>query len=167
MRLIVGNTISVVFIVVAIVLAFEARHIDNPFRFVLLLISWFVMLYFSHCLTHYIVGRILGVEFSHYFLSKSMLAKAGIPVVSRLFSVRAFLTLKIKRRAGRKAMFAMFLSGALASMFTPLVVVYIAFSFDRQSAIFLLLLSLFNICFTGYFSYKHGCIRKALNSLQG
>jgi len=165
MRLIVGNTISAVFIVVAIVLAFEAQHIDNPYRFVLLLISWFAMLYFSHCLTHYIVGRILGVEFSHYFLSKSMLAKAGIPVVSRLFSVKVFLTLKIKRRAGKKAMFAMFLSGALASMFTPLVVVYIAFGFDKQLATILLLLSLFNICFTGYFSYKHGCIRKALNSL--
>jgi len=167
MRLVIGNTISIFFIMFAIVIAFKSQQFKNPLRLLILLVSWFLMLYFTHCLSHYIVGRMLGVQFSHYFLSRSMLAKAKIPVVSRLFSARIFLTLKIKNRAGRKAMFAMFISGALASMFTPLVIVLIAFSFDKHSAMILLLLSLFNICFTGYFSYKYGCIRKALNSLKG
>jgi len=138
---------------------------DFSFRIVPLTICWFSMVYFPHCLAHYVVGRIFGVEFSHYTLSSSMLSKSGIPILSRIFSAKVFLTLRIKKRSGKKSMFAMFLSGPIASMLSPLSIVYIASTYDPTSAKFLAILTVLNIVFSGYFSYKNGCIRKAINSL--
>jgi hypothetical protein len=166
MRIALVNSISILSIILILITAYELRKVQNPLRILLLTICWFSMVYFPHCLAHYVVGRLLGVEFSHYTLSKSMLSKAGLPIVSRIFSVRAFLTLRIKRRSGRMAMFAMFLAGPLASMFSPFAIPLIVSSYDQTSAKILTALTIFNIIFTGYFSYKHGCIRKALNSLK-
>ncbi len=161
-----GNAISITFIAVAIILSNLSRYLENPFRLIVLITCWFLMLYFTHCLSHYIVGTLMGVKFSHYFLSKSMLSKSGIPFVSAIFSKKIFLTIKIKKKAGRKAMFFMFLAGPLSSMFSPLLVFYIAYSFDRFSAFVILLIIILNAIFTGYNSYRYGCIRKAMDSLK-
>ncbi|ADB57102.1 hypothetical protein [Archaeoglobus profundus] len=166
MRVGLVNALLLAGISLTVVAAYECRTLSNPLRLIALTVCWFAMIYFPHCLAHYIVGRFLGVEFSHYTISKSMLSKVGIPIISKLFSARIFLTLRIKKRAGKRAMFAMFLAGPLASMLCPLVVVYIAYSYDRVSATLLAILTIFNILFAGYFSCKHGCIRKALNSLR-
>mgnify|MGYP000058806896 CR=1 FL=1 len=163
--LFVGNSLSLLILSTAIVLAEYGWLTPPPVRIFILIVCWFLVLYFSHCLTHYIVGRLLGVEFDYYFLSSSMLSKANIPL-SNIFSTRIFLTLKIRRRATKRKMFIMFLSGPLASMFFPLIVVIIAHGYDRLSSTILALISMANILFTGYFSYKHGCIRKAINSLR-
>ena len=163
--LFVGNSLSLLILSTAILLAEYGWLTPPPVRIFILIVCWFLVLYFSHCLTHYIVGRLLGVEFDYYYLSSSMLSKANIPL-SNIFSTRIFLTLKIRRRATKRKMFIMFLSGPLASMFFPLIVVIIAHGYDRLSSTILALISMANIFFTGYFSYKHGCIRKAINSLR-
>jgi len=166
MKVGVVNALLLAGIFATVITAYECKFLSNPLRLIVLTVCWFSMIYLPHCLAHYVIGRILGVEFSHYITSKSMLSKAGIPLISKFFSARIFLTLKIKRRAGKRAMFAMFLAGPLASMLFPLIIVCIAYSYDQFTAIILATLTIFNILFTGYFSFRHGCIRKALNSLR-
>ncbi len=166
MRIALVNSISILCIILTLITAYELRNVQNPLRILLLTICWFSMVYFPHCLAHYVVGRLLGVEFSHYTLSKSMLSKARLPIMSRIFSVKVFLTLRIKKRSGKRAMFFMFLAGPLASMLSPFTISFIVLSYDQTSAKIFTALTIFNILFTGYFSYKHGCIRKALNSLK-
>lgn len=165
--LIVGNVLSICMLILAIIITKRAFLIYQPLRILILLICWFLMLYFSHCLSHYIVGRILGIRFRYYFLSKSMLSKAGIPVISRLLSVKAFLTLKLVEKPKGWRGFAMFIAGPLASMFSPLVIVAFTYGYDKSSSAILLIVTIVNIVFTGYYSYRYGCIRKALGSLHG
>ncbi len=161
----IGNLASVSVLVIAVLIARQACELVQPIRFLILLICWFTMLYFSHCLSHYIVGRVLGIEFRYYFLSRSMLSKAGIPLISKLFSAKVFLTLKLAERPRGWRGFAMFIAGPLASMFSPLLIVWVS-SCDPTSSTPLLALTIGNALFTGYFSFKHGCIRKALDCLK-
>ena len=92
-----------------------------------------------------------------------MLSKANILILSKLLSKRIFLTLVIER--GWK-IFAMFLAGPIASMFSPLSIVLISYEFDKAIAISLTILTIFNLVFTGYYSYRYGCIRKDIDSLR-
>ncbi len=133
----------------SIFVAFKVKYLP------ILLICWFATLYSSHCLAHYIVGKLLGFEFSHYTLSKSMLHK----VSPKIFSAKIFLTLRIKKKQTGWKCFFMFLSGSLASMFLPFSIAFIS------GNLIIMVLSVFNLVFTGYFSYKYGCIRKALSCL--
>jgi len=164
--LLIGNAVSIGMLILAIEIAKHAYALPDIPRILVLIICWFTMLYFSHCLSHYIVGRLLGIKFRYYFLSSSMLAKAGIPIISRLLSVKAFLTLKLAEKPKGWRGFAMFIAGPIASMLSPLIIVAIAFSYDRFASAILLALTIGNCTFTGYFSYKHGCIRKGLNALR-
>ena len=167
MKLIIGNAISFIFIFVAVYFSEISRFLPFIYRVFVLLLCWYFMLYFTHCLSHYIVGRIVGVEFSHYFFSKSMLSKAKIPVLSRVLSRKVFLTLKIKKRVSNRKMFLMFMAGPVASMFSPLLIATIAYRYDKLLGMFLFMLSAGNILFSGYYSYKFGCIRKAFRVLKG
>ncbi len=164
--LLIGNAISVGMLVLAVEIAKHVYALPEIPKIIILIVCWFVMLYFSHCLSHYIIGRLLGIKFRYYFLSSSMLSKAGIPIISRIFSVKAFLTLKIAEKSKGWRFFAMFVAGPIASMISPLVIVAIAYSYDRFASAILLILTIGNAIFTGYFSYKHGCIRKGINALR-
>ena len=166
-KIVYGNIVSIIFVAVAVYLSKVASIFPFLLRVLISLFCWYAMLYFTHCISHYIVGYILGVKFSHYFISKSMLSKAKIPLLSTLFSRKVFLGLKIKRKSSNFRMFLMFLAGPLASMFSPLVIVFNIYSYDKLIGFLLLILTMGNIIFTGYYSYKFGCIRKALNSLKG
>jgi hypothetical protein len=161
-----GNAVSVLLIAIAITLAKYAYIFPKIVRLPILVVCWFIMLYFTHCLSHYIVGRLLGVKFGYYFLSSSMLAKADIPLISKLFSRKVFLTLKITERSTSCRMFLMFLAGPLASMLSPLIIAMIALSYDSSAFYVLLLMTIANAIFTGYYSYKFGCIRKGINALR-
>ena len=152
--LIMGNIISICMMAIALIVASHAYLFSKPIRILILIICWFMMLYFTHCLSHYIVGRLLGIRFRYYFLSKSMLSKANIPLISRLTSVKAFLTLKLAEKPKGWKGFAMFIAGPLASMLSPLVIVAIAYSYDQWSSAILLVLTIGNIIFTGYYSYR-------------
>jgi len=162
--LFIGNFASICMLVLAVYTAKQAYVF--PIRIPILIVCWFFMLYFSHCLAHYIVGRLLGIEFRYYFFSSSMLAKARIPVISKLFSATVFLTLKLAEKPKGWRGFAMFIAGPLASMLSPLVIVAIAYGYDRFASSILLILTIGNGIFTGYYSYRYGCIRKGLNALQ-
>ena len=94
-----------------------------------------------------------------------MLSKANIPIISRLTSVKIFLTLKLAEKPRGWKGFVMFIAGPLASMFSPLAIVAIAYGYDRFISFLLLVISIGNAIFTGYYSCKYGCIRKGLNAL--
>ncbi len=164
MRLAIGNAVLIILAAISILTAILCKQIHWFLRIPILLVCWFLMLYSSHCLAHYIVGSLLGIKFSHYTFSKSMLSKSNL-FISKIFSVKAFLTLRIKERGGGKAMFLMFISGPLASILSPFIIVAIVYSYDSLFSFVLLILSIANGIFSGYMSYKYGCIKKALDAI--
>lgn len=160
------NTALVICSLVVFYFSYEIRRLHYAFKIPISLILWFLSIYCVHCLAHYIVGTILGIRFKGYKFSKSMLSKAGIPIISKIFSKKVFLTLIIGERRDKKANFYMFISGPIASILFPFVVSLIIYSHSKLLGVFLIVLSSFNAVFTGYFSYRYGCIKKALNSLK-
>lgn len=126
------------------------------------LLSFILLWYFPHCPAHYIVGRLVGIRFSHYFLTRSSIGKLG-----GIFEKLALPTLGIKVKewghSGRWARFFMFSAGVLASMSLPLIP---AMTLYLEGQAWLLTLALLNIGFDLYFSPKVGDFRKALNSLR-
>lgn len=97
---------------------------------VLLLIAWFCFWFFSHCLAHFVVGKILGIDFRFYFVGKSNILKLNLPVVSWLASRILVLGIKINHKSfqhvPKKRRAAMFASGTIASMTSPLISVIYA-----------------------------------------
>ncbi len=124
--------------------------------------SFLILWYFPHCLFHYIVGRAVGIRFSHYFLTRSSIRRMG-----GIFERLAMPTLGIKVRdwgnSGRWGRFSMFSAGMLASIVLPFIPA-IALYLEGQA--WLLILALLNAGFDLYFSPKVGDLRKALDSLQ-
>ncbi len=127
------------------------------------IICWFMLIYFPHCLSHYVVGRLLGIRFRYYYLSRSMLSKAGIPFISKVTSVKAFLTLRLDCKPRGVRGFLMYISGPLASMSFPAITVFTSTGIVRYV---LAVMTIGNAMFSGYYSYKYGCIRKAINALK-
>jgi len=155
------NFISASILVLTLLVAKLSCRLPELFSLTILTVCWFSMLYFSHCLTHYVTGRLLGIKFRYYTLSPSMLSRT-FPFLKRF---RVFLTLRLAEKPEGWRGFAMFASGTLASMLSPLLVVYIS-ECNPLAFRFLLSLTAFNIVFTGYFSSKQGCISKGLKCLK-
>jgi len=157
-----GNFLQLFMLCLAIVIAFIADHIF-PF-----LISTIIFWYFSHCLTHYIVGSIFKIRFSYYFITTSSIKKLrGFKSISKYFYT---LGIKIdweKSKSGKIGFVVMFISGALASILCPFLIVLIAYvrSFKFES-ITLSALWILNTMFTLYFSSKVGDIHKAKRALK-
>lgn len=132
----------------------------------LLLVAWFSLWFFPHCLAHYLVGMGLGVRFSHYFLGKSSLVKLGLPIASAAMERVPVLGIKVDRRSLDRVsplrQAVMFASGAAASMVLPATCVI--FALDRAPlwvAALLAALTAGNVLFTLYFSPKVGDLSKA------
>ena len=154
LTLIQGNLFCFVMMVLGIALSSVPGFLTR-------LSSFFILWYFPHCLFHYIVGRAVGIKFSHYFLTRSSVRKMG-----GVFERFAIPTLGIKvkdwGRSGRWGRFFMFSAGVLATMTLPLIPA-IALYLEGQA--WLLFIALLNIGSDLYFSSKVGDLRKALNSL--
>jgi len=133
--------------------------------FLLLLGAWFCLWFFSHDLAHHIVGRIVGVGFRYYFLGRSAITKLRLPIISELS--RNFLVLGLKidtsrlRSTSKRRLRAMYASGAVSSMFLPLLVLPTAYTVDILVGLLLTLLTGANILFTVYFSVRVGDLHRA------
>ena len=155
---VVGILIGLSFLVVA------ARVRPLP-GFLLLLGAWFCLWFFSHDLAHHIVGRIVGVGFRYYFLGRSSISKLRLPIISELS--RNFLVLGLKidtsrlRSISKRRLAAMYASGAVSSMFLPLLVLPTAYTVDILVGLLLTLLTGANILFTVYFSVRVGDLHRA------
>ena len=160
--LILGNVIEILGVAVAILLIVAASGVNSALvRFLFYLISWACLVFFPHCLTHFVVGRLVGVRFRHYIVGKSSITKLRLPVVSAVATLFLLLELRVDRRSlgslsgGARA--ATFASGATASMIFPFLVPVVAFRhLPAVWSFALLLLSLANVCFDLYYSPKAG-----------
>ncbi len=63
-------------------------------RITLLLFTWFTLWFFSHDLTHHVVGTLVGVRFQYYFLGRSAITRLKLPLISRLMGYVPVLVLK-------------------------------------------------------------------------
>lgn len=160
--LVLGNAVEILGVLVAISLIVVAPDVNGALvRFLLYLVSWLCLVFFPHCLMHFIVGRLVGVRFSNYEIGKPSISKLRLPVVSAVAVVFPLLTLRIDRRSlksvsnGDRAV--TFASGALASMILPFLVPVTALGrLPVAWILVLLVLSLANVCFDLYYSPKAG-----------
>jgi hypothetical protein len=141
------------------------RFRSVPVDLLLLLVAWFCLWFFSHDLTHHIVGRIVGVGFRYYFVGRSAITRLDLPIISDLARVVPVLGLKIERSTLRSVspgkVRAMYDSGAVASMFLPWLIVPTGYAASFLVGVLLTLLSLANLVFTLYFSTQVGDLRRA------
>ncbi len=133
---------------------------------VLTLYTWFALWFFSHTLTHHIVGRLVGIRFQYYFVGRSAIRKLKLPVISRVMEHVPVLVLKTEGKslavATPRARRWMYASGALVSMALPWLVVPSAIvKGPTWAGVFFLLLVLGNDVFTLYFSPKTGDLHRA------
>ena len=166
----VGNLVEIAGILFAlylIVIIPEAALV--LLKLILYLVAWACLLFFPHSLTHYAVGRLVGVKFRYYSIGKPSVYRLRIPFLSTVASKSPVLTLKVDRgslqavsRAGRIAMFS---SGAVASMVFPFFVAFASFrELPLVFTVFLLLLSAANLLFDSYYSPKAGDISRAISA---
>jgi hypothetical protein len=139
--------------------------------FTLLMISWFCFWFFSHCLTHFVIGKLLGIDFRFYFVGKSSIVKLNFPLISKLMSKVPVLGIKINRksflRVSQRRRAVMFASGAIASMGFPVFsLVYALLFLEPWMTMFLSALTVGNAVFTVLFSFKVGDLWKAKRTLE-
>jgi hypothetical protein len=134
---------------------------DVLLRFLVYLISWGCLVFFPHCLAHFVTGRLVGIRFNYYFLARSPVVKLKLPLISTVASKLPILGLKIDQSSltpvGRGARAVLFASGATASMIFPFFPV--AASIGRLPLILgsvLFVLSAANFLFDLYYSPKLG-----------
>ncbi len=130
-------------------------------RLLLLLIAWVCFWFFSHDLSHHMVGRAFGIEFEYYFIGRSAIRKLKLPLVSEVMRRIPVLGLKINRSSLAKASPSerrwMLRSGAMSSMILPWITVATAYALGPfPLGVFFTLLTVGNDLFTLYFSPKVG-----------
>jgi hypothetical protein len=162
----VGNSVEILGIAVAVYLIVIAPDIsDVVLRFLVYLISWGCSVFFPHCLAHFVTGRLVGIRFKYYLLTRSPLVKLKLPLISAMGSMLPVLGLRIDHSSlgsiGHGARAVMFTSGTAASMVFPFFPV--AASIGRLPVILssvLLVLSAANVLFGLYYSPKLGDISR-------
>ncbi|MFQ5951261.1 MAG: hypothetical protein ACE5KH_04170 [Candidatus Geothermarchaeales archaeon] len=135
------------------------------------LVAWSAVLFFSHCLTHYVVGTILGIRFQYYMVTRTPLRKLALPIVSPLAGHVPLLAIKTDPRSLRSASSTrraiMFASGTVASISLPFLLAAEAyFTLTPTAWSILLTMSILNLVFTLYFSPKVGDLSRAVESLR-
>jgi hypothetical protein len=124
------------------------------------LVAYFALWYFPHTLCHFVVGKLLGVNFSHYFVGKPGLrrliksvGKVPVPVLGIKIDRDSFdKVARWKRRM-------MFVSGVFASMFFPVLCLVVPQPYPYNTITWLIVFG--NIAFTLPTSYLAGDIWKA------
>lgn len=157
-----GNSIEIIGTLLGLFFLFLSLNFYSLKKLFFLLISWLCFWYFTHCLAHYIVGRLFGVKFLYYYIGKSAILKLKIPIFEP-FKLIPVLGLKTKaeslRRISNKRLTIFYSSGALSSMFSPTITLF--FAAELSIFLFLLFITLSNILFTLTFSSKVGDLRRA------
>ncbi len=130
-------------------------------RLLLLLIAWVCFWFFSHDLSHHLVGRVFGIEFEYYFIGRSAIRKLKLPLFAGVIRRIPVLGLRISRSSLAKASPSecrwMLRSGAISSMILPWITVPTAYAVGPVwLGIFFTLLTAGNDLFTLYFSPKVG-----------
>src|SRR5712692_6532946 len=105
-----------------------------------LLLAQGIIIYAVHCLSHYLVGRLVGIRFSELVVGRSALRNSGSRIV-RLVGERAVTPVLIVDRVslakvGASRRKAMFYAGVTSSTATPfLVALYAALRRDMLATL--------------------------------
>ncbi len=157
-----GVTLSVSGLLFGLVALLIAPIVSSPsIKLLLLLVAWLCFWFFSHDLTHHLVGRAFGIEFEYYFIGRSAIRKLDLPIVAEVMRRIPILGLKINRSSLEKASPNerrwMLRSGALSSMILPWLILPTSYSIGPVwLGVFFTLLTVGSDLFTLYFSPKVG-----------
>lgn len=157
-----GNLLEVAGILASMYLVLLASEIPmTALSFLLYLVALCGLLFFPHCLTHYIVGRLLGIRFRYYSVNRSAVSKLRLGPLASIASGFVVLRLNIDRESLRSVTplrrNAMFMSGAIASMIFPFFPALASLGhLPIFLSILLLLISIGNFAFDLYFSPRAG-----------
>ncbi len=165
-----GNLVQAAGLILATLLLVASVGSPLPLDYLLALVAWLLYFVAPHCLAHYIIGRVVGIRFSHYYLGLSNIYRLRIPLPA---SIRLGLwALGIKsvpeslRAASPASKAVMYASGAVASMLLPFTVpLYLLYRGVVDTALFFTALSALNAGFSLYFSPRAGDLWKARRSL--
>ncbi|MEM4211512.1 MAG: hypothetical protein QXX16_00395 [Nitrososphaerota archaeon] len=167
-----GNSIEVIGIFLGAIMLCLVSLMYNPLlRLVSLFVAWLCFWYFSHCLAHYIVGRLLGVNYLYYYFGRSSLIKLNLRPISFIMKFVPVLGIKIDKASfknvSRYRKAATYASGAFASMLAPLIpFIYSAIYLDLFTTLAFGFITFGNIIFTLYFSSKVGDLSRARKALR-
>lgn len=162
-----GTVIELFGIASAAVLLVAAPAVTSPLlAFIAYFLALVCLVFFPHCLAHYAVGRLAGIRFDYYYLTKSGVRKLRIPLAGRIGQKIPVLALKVDpfslRSVSRDRRVAMFSAGAIASMVLPFISVAASFEYLPTSfTLILFLFALANFAFDLYYSPKAGDLAKA------
>jgi len=161
-----GASLCVVGLLIGLTLLVASPRIRLfPVNVLFLLVAWFCLWFFSHDLSHHIIGRIFGVGFRYYFLGRSTITRLSLPIASNLLRMVPVLGLKIDKSSLKSASpnkaRAMYASGAISSMFLPWLVIPTGFLVGLPVGILLTILTIANVVFTLYFSPRVGDLHHA------
>lgn len=131
-------------------------------------VAWFLLWFFTHDLLHLVVGWLVGIRFSNFYIGLSNLVRA-LNISPKYMMLFLALGIKIDRehsRASKRGYAAMYISGPLASMLAPFYVpLYMLMQGISIVALFFLTISIINLLLDAIMSYRHGCIRKGVRAL--
>ncbi|MEM2883056.1 MAG: hypothetical protein QXY08_00560 [Nitrososphaerales archaeon] len=163
------NTLQIIGLILASELLITASTLTPPLSYILALLSWILYWFTPHGLAHYLVGKVLGIRFSHYFIGLSNLYRLKfIPTQLKLM----LLTLGIKTEskslsaASPRAKATMYAAGAVASMALPFTTpIYLLYVGLFNEGVVFLTLSILSAVFSIYFSFRAGDLWKATRAL--
>ena len=162
-----GNVIEVVGIIAALSFLLLAPLLRNVLLgFLLYLIALSFLIFFPHCLAHYVVGRLTGIRFDYYCLGKSGIGKLKLPFVRPVGGKLPVLTLKVNRGSihsgSRLRASAMFSAGAAASMVLPFLAAAASIGqLPLTLSLILILIAAGNLLFDLYYSPRAGDLARA------
>ncbi|MFN4336339.1 MAG: SRPBCC family protein [Candidatus Nitrosocaldus sp.] len=164
-----GSALCIAMTMIGLLIPMYSNFNDSILFLISNALAWFLLWFFTHDLLHLIVGVLVGVRFSHFYIGISNLVKAFrvSPKYRMLFIA---LGIKIDREGSRASKYgyaSMYIAGPLASMLIPFYVPLYMISLQGVSAIvmFFLTLSVINLVVDAIMSSRHGCIRKGVRAL--
>jgi hypothetical protein len=113
-----------------------------------MMIAGYLLVYFSsHSLSHYVVGRLAGIRFSHYSLGGSSHASAYPPVMRQLFERLPFFSVHAEadsmKAATSSAKGSMFLAGVIGTVVFSTLATLCAYGVQARGALILLGFNIF------------------------
>ncbi|MCS6768121.1 MAG: hypothetical protein RMJ59_06170 [Candidatus Nitrosocaldus sp.] len=164
-----GAALCIVMTIIGLLIPVYAQGLDIYPLLVANGIAWLLLWFFTHDLLHLIVGMLVGVRFSHFYIGISNLVRA-LNVSPKYRMLFVALGLKIDRKgssASKRGYAAMYISGPLASMLIPFYVpsYMLIMNGEHTVASLFLAISIINLVVDAIMSSRHGCIRKGVRAL--
>jgi ligand-binding SRPBCC domain-containing protein len=169
-----GIALSLVMTILGLLIPIYALYLNlgQLLLFIASGVSWLLLWFFTHDLSHLIVGALVGVRFSNFYIGISNLVRAlKISPQYRILFIALGLRIDRERSSASASGFAvMYFAGPLASMLFPFYVPLQILLLGSVNAagiviLFFLTISVSNLVISSIMSFKYGCIRKGIRAL--